>query len=167
MDANATTLMLVAEKTLSIANTATSAINTYLVFTGVLIAAIALISALAGIWLSYKFKQEKKNLIKEAKDELLSEIARDNNVRNALVNKILSDKQLLKEIILLKEFREQLDECVADHIDILNEYEGVSYEPLFDFDVPESNYDDEAFLKEIDITIDNEANLKGGEYDVK
>ena len=164
MDNNATEFLLsVADRTLNAANAATSAINTYLVLSGIIIAFVAFVSALVSIWLSQNFKKEKKHLLEEAKNNLLGNIAKDDNIRNALINKILDDDLLLKKIISLNEFREQLDVCVADHIDILKEYDERSR-----LDGAEGyTCDDEAILKDIDITIDNEVNFTGGKNGVK
>lgn len=147
----------VAEKTLNAANTATSVLNTFFVVVSIVLAAIAVGIMLFGYWLGHKFNKEKIEAIKEAKTAFLAELAKNSDIKNELINHILKNKDFSKTLINLPEFKEKLDICVADQAELLLS-QGLCTKYVNKPEAPDS--EDKDVLKNIDIKIDNEKNLK-------
>ena len=168
-EANIDFLLSVADRTLNSANLTISNANTFLVFGGVCLAAIT-------IGISIYYNRKNKQAIKESIEKVLVKISQDSSIRNKLVERILENDEILKRIIELDEFKRQLDISVGDMVVVIASYErNKDVEREDDFKNTHSRGDifegqdckDKEILKDIDITIDDEANLEGGENGTK
>ncbi|MCZ6102904.1 hypothetical protein [Campylobacter ureolyticus] len=120
--------------------------NNMLVWTGVILAGVTIVLTLFSVFMMFYFRKGSKKTIKQAIDKILNQISKDSKIRNELISKILSDDKILKAIIKTKEFKEQLDLAILDQKNLIDNIE--------------IDNEDKGNLKEIDVIIDNEKNLK-------
>lgn len=129
---------------ISMVNNTISLANTFLVFGALIVAVIT-------IGITVYFNHKAKDDINNAINNILLKISKDSNIQNKLISDILKNDELLKKIIILPEFKEQLDLAVADQRSL---YKTSDSEYL---NMAECENEDK--LKDIDDIIDKEVNL--------
>lgn len=130
---------------ISMVNNTISLANTFLVFGALIVAAITIGIT---VYFNYKAKDDINNAI----NNILLKISKDSNIQNKLISDILKNDELLKKIIRLPDFKEQLDLAVADQMSLTKTSDTFEYTNL-------SEYENEDKLKDIDVIIDKEVNL--------
>jgi hypothetical protein len=130
---------------ISMVNNTISLANTFLVFGALIVAVIT-------IGITVYFNHKAKDDINNAINNILLEISKDSNIQNKLISDILKNDELLKKIVGLQDFKEQLNLAVADQILLIKTYNTFEYTNL-------SEYENEDKLKDIDVIIDKEVNL--------
>lgn len=129
---------------ISMVNNTISLANTFLVFGALIVAVIT-------IGITVYFNHKAKDDINNAINNILLEISKDSNIQNKLISDILKNDELLKKIVGLQDFKEQLNLAVADQISL---YKTSDSEYL---NMAECENEDK--LKDIDVIIDKEVNL--------
>lgn len=129
---------------ISMVNNTISLANTFLVFGALIVAVIT-------IGITVYFNHKAKDDINNAINNILLEISKDSNIQNKLISDILKNDELLKKIVGLQDFKEQLNLAVADQISL---YKTSDSEYL---NMAECENEDK--LKDIDDIIDKEVNL--------
>lgn len=137
--------------------------NTMLVWATGIVAVTAIVIAAATIGITIFFNFKNKANIKKATDKILEQISKDSNIRNKLVEKILSDDIVLKTLVKLPEFKEQLDLSISNHILLIKSYEdnnqNIKNKSLFNNESLDNI--EKEILKKIDNIIDKIDKLKG------
>ncbi|MBR6612418.1 MAG: hypothetical protein IKK93_09325, partial [Campylobacter sp.] len=91
---------------ISMVNNTISLANTFLVFGALIVAVIT-------IGITVYFNHKAKDDINNAINNILLEISKDSNIQNKLISDILKNDELLKKIVGLQDFKEQLNLAVA------------------------------------------------------
>ena len=139
-------ILEIANTTLANAGTAISTANNLFVGIGIMV-------ALATIIVSVFITRQRKELANEILNKIAADKQTQNDLTNKLIANILDNKDILKSIVKLQEFKEQLDIAVSDQMELRNNLKKENIENLDESDKKD--------LEEMDIKIDDEKNLQG------
>lgn len=139
-------ILEIANTTLANAGTAISTANNLLVGIGIMVALVTII-------VSVFITRQRKELANEILNKIAADKQTQNNLTNKLITNILDNKDILKSIVKLQEFKEQLDIAVSDQMELRNNLKKENIENLDESDKKD--------LEEMDIKIDDEKNLQG------
>lgn len=136
----------IANTTLANAGIAISTANNLFVGIGIMV-------ALATIIVSVFITRQRKELANEILNKIANDKQMQKDLTNKLITNILDNKDILKSIVKLQEFKEQLDIAVSDQMELRNNLKKENIENLDESDKKD--------LEEMDIKIDDEKNLQG------